>query len=68
MCCKKYKFKNNYDYDKELNNLPIDLEYIELSKNYDKKISNIPGRLKTIKCDSNYKFIDDFIGYNVMTY
>ena len=50
----------NNGYDKELNNLPISVEYIGLPLDYKKKILKIPKSLKEIKCNENYEFIDDF--------
>ena len=56
----------NLDYNWELNNLPNSIEYIELPKYYNKKILNIPAKLKVIKCSKNYKYIDDFITYQII--
>ena len=55
-----------YHYNRELNNLPNSIEYIELPYNYDKKILNIPAKLKVIKCSKDYKYINDFINYQVI--
>jgi len=57
---------NNDNYDKELNNLPNSIEYIELPYNY--KYQNISKKLKQIKCYENYKYINDFVNYRVITY
>jgi hypothetical protein len=55
----------NVMYDKKLNNLPESVEIIELSSRYYEKISKLPKNLKTIKCNSRYRFINDFVGYQV---
>ena len=52
-------------YNKELNNLPNSIEYLELKK-YNLKIKKIPKNLKTLKCDKDYKYIDDFKDYKVI--
>jgi hypothetical protein len=61
---------NSYTYNKELNCLPSNIEYIELPKNYDKEIVKYPNKLKTIKCSNTYKYIDLLKekGYEVLTY
>ena len=64
---KKISFHNS-DYDRKLNNLPSSIEYIELSHNYNHQIKNIPKKLKQIKCNKIYKYINDFINYEVITY
>lgn len=60
--CIKSNFENS------LNNLPINIELIQLPKNYKNKILNIPKKLKVIKCSEKYNYIDDFIGINVIKY
>ena len=42
---KKIKFDIKSQYNKELNNLPIGLEYLELSKNFNNPIKNISSNL-----------------------
>ena len=56
---KKIKFKSNSKYNKELNNLPKSLEYLELNNNYDKKIMTVYPNLKTLSCSKNYKYIGE---------
>ena len=56
----------NNRYNWELNNLPNSIEYIQLPIFYDKKILNIPSKLKVIKCSKDYKYINDFINYQVI--
>ena len=65
---KKIVFDIESEYNKKLNNLPVGLEYLELSVMYDKNILNIPIGLKTIKCSKNYQYIDNFSMLNVITY
>ena len=62
---KKIIFLNS-NYNAELNNLPNSIEYIQLPFRYDKKILNIPTKLKVIKCSEDYKYINDFIIYQVI--
>ena len=51
---KKIKFHIESQYNKELNNLPIGLEYLELGKNFNNPIKNIRSNLLTIKNFKNY--------------
>jgi hypothetical protein len=66
---KKITFYSNY-YNKELNCLPLNIEYIQLPQTYDKEIIKYPNKLKTIKCSNKYKFINLLKekGYEVLTY
>ena len=57
---KKIKFYYDGIYDKELNNLPKNIEEIYLTSKYNKKIHNVPLNLKKIFCHEKYKFINDF--------
>jgi len=68
---KKLIFNNDCyipNYNNKLNNLPNSIEYLELPINYNHQIKNIPKKLKQIKCNNNYKYIDDFINYQVITH
>jgi hypothetical protein len=65
---KKIKFNDYSDYDKELNNLPNKLEILKLPSEYNLKIVNIPKTLKILICSIKYKFIDDFLGLEVICY
>ena len=56
------------NYNKELNNLSNSIEYIALPNNYNHQIKNIPKKLKQIKCHKTYKYINDFINYQIITY
>ena len=51
---KKIKFNIESQYNKELNNLPIGLEYLELGKNFNNPIKSIPANSLIIKCSKNY--------------
>ena len=58
-------------FNQSLNNLPINLEYIELSPMYKNKILNIPPKLSAIKCSTKYAYINDFndlTGLKVISY
>jgi hypothetical protein len=61
---KKFYF---YSYNKELNNLPNSIEYLEFDC-YHFKIKKLPKNLKTIKCNKNYPYIDDFKNYELITF
>jgi hypothetical protein len=66
---KKISF-NSYNYNKELNCLPSNIEYIELPLFYSKVIVKYPNKLKTIKCFNEYKYITLLKekGYEVLTF
>ena len=61
-------FNSSNKYNRELNCLPKYLEYLKLPMYYDKKISNIPYGLKKICCSKKYKYINDFLNYQLTTY
>ena len=52
---KKIIILNKY-YNQNLNNLPFNLEYLELPINYKLKILSIPPNLKYIKCHKKYEY------------
>ena len=47
-------------FDKSLNNLPINLEFIRLLVGYINKNSNIPPKLSVINCHIDYPCISDY--------
>ncbi len=55
-------------FDKDLNNLPNSIEYIELPKKYSKKIMKIPTSLKKILCFEGYTYIDDLKNICIESY
>ena len=55
-------------FNKSLNNLPRLIEFIQLPEKYENKILNIPKKLKVIKCSKKYKYINDFVGLEVIPY
>ena len=63
---KSIEFYRHSNYLLELKNLPDSVEYIKLPFDYDKKIVNIPKNLKKIMCSNKYKYIDDFINYEIL--
>jgi len=64
---KKISFNIYSCYNNKLNNLPNSIEYLELPYNYNHQIKNIPKKLKLIKYNNKYKYINDFINYQVIT-
>ena len=65
---KKISFDVNSQYNLDLNCLPYFTEIIKLNEYYNKPIKNIPYGLKKLICSSNYKYINDFVNYEVETY
>ena len=65
---KKIIFNKKINYNKELNCLPKNLKFLQLSGKYKLEIKNVPNGLNKVVCSKDCKFINNFVDMEVETY